>query len=346
MFRSSKSGPASDGQTYIPPHIESAMAEHVQQSMPAHLEKYQGGNTYIPQHAQEEMTQHLENTLPPHMKQYAGAYMQQRVVEPSLARRGMVTPATPPETQATPVAPTGPQPTFTGIPQPGSPISGAAAPGQSVAPQQPGNAQAAPASPDQAYSFIMEPEKQPKQFFLGGLFSGKSMAVRAVIIVGGLIVLLIVFSLLRGLLSNKPDLTTYLGVVQQQQELLHLTSNTSAQAGMSTGNLNSAATIQAAVATSQSDTIKYMAENGKKIKDKELNVKVSLDTDNKLKDAQSAGNFNQVYRDALETELNNYNVALNAAYSHAPGPKGKALIKDSYNQLLLLQLQLKESTNQ
>ncbi len=327
------------------------MAQHVQQSMPPHLEKYRGGNTYIPQHAQEEMTQHLENTLPPHMKQYAGAYMQQRVVEPSLARRGTVNPALPPEAPGATVSPPAAQPNF------GNPLAQGlpgAAPGQSVTPQtQPApaatQAQAtAPPSPDQAYSFIMNPEKPPKQFFLNTLFTGKSVLARAAIVAGGLIVLLIVFSLLRGLLSSKPDLTSYMSVVQQQQELLHLTSASggSAQQSLSVGNVNLATTIKASLTTSQAKTIKYMVDNGQKIDAKQLNLKVSAKTDAQLKDAASAGNYNQAYREAIESELNTYANTLKTAYSQSPGPRGKALMKDSYAQLQLFQVQFQESATQ
>ncbi len=168
MFRPSKpTVPGTqDRQTYIPPHIESAMAERVQQSMPAHLKKYQGGNTYIPGHAQAEMTQHLENSLPPHMKQYAGAYMQQNVVGPSIARRSAAAAPIPPEPAATP-----PAPVVAGmalqnpVEQPGQP-AGTVAPGQAP-PQSPVAAPNQSQSPDQAYNFITNPVLAPSGLVRG-----------------------------------------------------------------------------------------------------------------------------------------------------------------------------------
>jgi hypothetical protein len=352
MFRSSTPEPSpADRQTYIPPHIESAMAEHVQQNLPPHLQKYRGGNTYVPQHAQAEIASHLEESLPPHMKQYAGAYVQQQVVEPSLARRGAA--ADPAETQPVPQAVPGQSisPSMNGMPAgasavtaPGVPSAGQVQPpAGSVMPSAP----AAPTqSPDQAYAFITNPEKPVKPSPLSSLLTGGSLIARIGVIGGALLILLILFAIVRGIFGGGQNLDSLLTVVQEQQELIHLTTTASQEPSLATGNKNLAATIQSSLTSSQSATLTYMSKNGKKIKTAQLNQKVSATTDTQLKNATSAGNYNQVFRDVIQTQLNAYSNALNAAYGKITGPKGRDLLRENYRQLQLYQVEFKETANQ
>jgi hypothetical protein len=328
------------------------MVGHVQQSMPAHLKKYRGGNTYIPQHAQAEMAQHLENSLPPHMKQYAGAYMQQNVIAPSLARRSAVrAPVAPPDSSAVPHAPVVQPELQQNVPEQAA--GAVVRPDTAVQPSTPsqnpvvGGPQASYAvsvsqnqSPDQSYAFIDNPVKAPKQSPLAALPGSSSIIVRIGLIAGGLIVLVIIFAVLRGLLSNTPDLTSFVTVAQEQQELIHLVTNAGQQDGLTASNQNLAATMQASLTSSQGATITYLTTNHKKVSEKQLGLKVSAATDTQLTDAAAAGTYNQTFHDVMQTKLNAYGSTLSTAYKQNPGPKGQALLKDNYQQAQLFQTQL------
>lgn len=340
MFRSSKPDPAlSQRGAYIPPHIESAMTNHVQESMPAHLKKYRGGNTYIPEHAQAEMTQHLESALPQHMKQYAGAYMQQNVIQPSLDRRGSAAPpAPPPESSVTPHAPgvpTGLQNTVqTSTVTPSAPPS--AAPAATPTANQ-------AASPDQAYAFITNPVQSPKKSGIASILSSSSLPLRIALVTGGLLVLLVLFVIIRGLFTSSPAVDSFIPIVQEQQAIILLVSDAEKEGGqnLSAGNKNVMATVNVSLTSSQTATIKYLNTNNKKLKPEQLNLKVSTATNKQLADAATSGTYNQVFHDILESKLAAYGNALNQAYKQNPGPKGKALLTDSYKQLQLMQTQLK-----
>lgn len=321
MFRSTKTTPpVSNGQTYIPPHIEGAMAEHVQQSMPAHLQKYRGGNTFIPEHAQDEMTRHLENAVPSHMKQYAGAYMQQRVVEPSLARRAATTPPTPPP----------------------EPAAAPAAPG--VAPAVPASQNPQSQSPEDSYAFITNPEqpKGPSKF--SGLFTA-SLPIRIGLLAGGLLILVVLFVIMRGLLSNAPDMTPFVTIAQEQQELIHLVSNTPNQQHLSSGSRNLAATMNASLISTQGATIQYLTNNHKKLNEKQLNLKISAETDTQLTDAAAAGTYNTSFNEVIQAKLNAYANTLQQTYKKTTGKNGRTLLENSYQQAQLFQVQLDQATN-
>jgi hypothetical protein len=349
MFSRTKPAQAlQDRQKYIPPHIANAMAEHVQQSMPAHLKKYRGGNTYIPEHARNEIAQHLENALPSHMQQYAGAYMQQHVVEPSLAKRGAVAAPAPPDgTAAVPHAPVIHPDTQNLSAQPGvaAPVSGPVSPSTPQASYAEAAGQVA--SADQPYQFITNPQKPPRQSIISGLLGNAGLPMRVGVIAGGLVVLFILFSVFRSLLSNAPDVAPFITVAQEQQELIHLVSNSPEQANanlpLNTRNLT--ATMQASLTSSQRQTIQYLINNKKKIKEKQLNLKVSAATDTQLTNAAAAATYNQTFTEILQSKLNAYSKTLSQTYNQTKGKKGRALLSDSYRQAQLFQMQLNEPTN-
>jgi hypothetical protein len=309
------------------------MAEHVQQNLPPHLQKYRGGNTFVPQHAQAEITQHLENSLPPHMQQYASAYVQQQVVEPSLARRGaVVAPAAAPQ-EAAPQA------------VPGQSITPGVPAGQ-IPPAAPSTMPAPNQSPDQAYAFITNPEKPAQPSLLSSLVGGRSLIARIAMAAGVVLVLLILFAVGRSIFGGSQNLDSLVSVAQEQQELLHLTTTAAQGNSLAAGNQNLAATIRSSLTSSQAATISYMSKNGKKIKAAQLNQKVSATIDTQLKDAASAGNYDQTFRDVIETQLGSYGNTLNAAYGKITGPKGRELLRDNYRQLQLYQVQFQQTANQ
>lgn len=320
------------------------MTDHLQQTMPEHLKKYQGGDTYIPEHIQTEMAKHLESTLPTHMKQYAGAYMQQNVVGPSLAGHtsaagGSSSPQ--PAPSVSPVAFSGPVVGTGAASEHPSPSPAIVTGGNSAGPSGP----EPPKSPDQPYDFITNAPQEPRKPLLGSLPGSGSTIGRIGLIAAALIVLVIVFAIFKNLLSSKPNLDYFVTIVQQQQEMIHLTSNATQVQGISTGNMNFATTVQASLTSSQAQTIQYLTTNHKKIKTKQLNLKVSAATDTQLSNAQASATYNQTFQEVMQAQMNAYGNTLQQAYKLNPGPHGKALLKDEYRQLQLFETQLKTPAN-
>lgn len=337
MFRPTKpSQAAQDRRTYIPPDIASAMADHMQRTMPAHLKQYQGGGTYVPQRAENEMTKHLEASLPAHMKQYAGAYMQQQVVGPGLAKPTFAAGPSPSPNPKAAVAPA------VHVFQPNPPISG---PQENYMPSAaPVQAQTVP-NPDQAYSFITNPEPPPKISILSKLPGGNSMMARIGLIAGGLLVLLIIFTIFRSVLGGGSNYTGFITIAQDQQELIHLATNASQQQDLSTSNKNLAATMQLSLASSQGNLINYLIGNHQKIKTKQLNLKVSKATDDQLTAAAAATTYNQTFQEIIQTKLTAYSKDLQQTYKQSKGKRGHALLSDNYRQARLFQVQLTQTTN-
>lgn len=330
---------------------------------------YQDRHAYIPPHVEQAMTKQMEHALPAHMKRYAGAYVQQNMTGPGMATSGKMT--GPPAgykpvthlprkdhfhqykaqqpskadaflSQNTPPAPAepgtvyaaqSPQPQATQDPAPPQQI-----PEQPVAypPQNPSQPASGPTS---NYDFFMGAEQQ--QIRKPSPLSNSSLPIRIGLVAGGLVALLIIFNVAKGLLAGPSVLPYYVTVTQDQQEIIHLSSDaTELQTDINTTNKNFAATAQLSVTSAQADIIKLLSKNGRKVKVKELNLKLSDSTDARLKDASAAGTYNETFKDIMLSELKTYMSDLKTTYNHSKSDSGRALLSDKYHQAELLTEQL------
>ncbi|HVV66445.1 MAG TPA: hypothetical protein VHB72_00010 [Candidatus Saccharimonadales bacterium] len=226
----------------------------------------------------------------------------------------------------------GPQP----MPQPQQPGP--------VTPQAPQPGQ--PAVQPNEYAFIMEPAKPPRQK-LNLIPAGSSLPIRIAVVGGGIIILIILFTVIKGLVTTPPfDTTAMIGLAQDQQEMIHITSQAlqqskQQQAALSQNTMNFAVTAQASLSSDQNQTLTYLKNNGKKVKSGTLNQKVSATTDSQLSTAASNSTFESTYVQLMETELKNYQTALKTTFVDTKGAKGRQLLNQEYtsSQLLLNQLQ-------
>ncbi len=202
----------------------------------------------------------------------------------------------------------------------------------------------APPNPSQSpdYSFIMSPPEAPKS---NKVPSSNSLWKRLVLIFAVLVIVLILFSVVKNFLSNSPNQSALIGVAQDQQVLIHLTSTASQQQqggenSLSTGTQNLVATTEPVMVTAQGSLLNYMKNNGMKVKSKQLTLKISGATDSQISASVSAGTYDPTFRQIMQNELGTYEQDLRHAYSLTKGPKGRQLLSNQYNgaQLLLQQL--------
>jgi hypothetical protein len=198
-------------------------------------------------------------------------------------------------------------------------------------PQQP---YAAP--PNQAqYAFITNPEQQKNR---GG---GGSMTKRIMVVVLGLVGLLIVGVVLMNVLKgDDKSLPALISVLQEQEALIHLTTDIPSQAGVATTTNASAETINLSITSQKSELVTYFKNNNLKVNAKLLGVRISSTQDASLATAVDAGTYDSVYRSIMTTHLKAYEQLLKAAYAKTSGPNGRKLLTNDYNAALLLDQQL------
>jgi hypothetical protein len=240
--------------------------------------------------------------------------------------------------QSMPAAPKpvpGPQPPPAPPPAPLYPPDQAAS---AAGPLYPGVQPSAAAGPSQEYNFITNPEKPAKRAWLPG---GNSLPQRALLAAGGLLVLVIIFVIAKSLLGGGgSNLTPFVGVAQDQQELIHLATNASQQTNLIVNNKNFVATAQLSLTSSQAAIGKYLSVNGQKVNLKTLNLKLSASLDTQLTNAAAATTYDQTFQEITKAKLTAYLSDLRQAYKQTKGKNGRALLNDSYNQAQLLLTQL------
>lgn len=308
----------------------------MQRSMPAHLQKYAGGSTYIPQHAQAQLAKQMQKTMPAHMQEYITPYLHQQEVAGQMALHSP---------SPRPLTPRAPSPNLMrrdhslGFGQQYEvDVQGAKAQatGSMAFTPQYQEPEPSPGQPD--YSFITNPHHPAPRRSLPG---ANSLLGRMVLAGIGLVALLIIFSLVKGALSGPSVWPQYVGIAQDQAEILHLATNAAGQQGLATGNKNFALTAQTAMTTAQANTLQYLRNNGHKVSAKQLNLKISATLDNQLTTAAAASDYDGTFQQIMKAQLTAYQHDLQTAYAHTTGPKGRTLLSQDYDDagLLLTQLQ-------
>lgn len=168
------------------------------------------------------------------------------------------------------------------------------------------------------------------------------MALRALVVLGGIFILLIVAVLFMNLLGkggSKFDKAAMLSVVQDQSEIIRLAAAGS-QDATSQSNKNFAITASLGMKSEQAELLKYLAENGYKPKDKELALKQSAQTDTQLDQAKSSSTFDTAYDSIMKQQLGTYKQDLSTAYNSAKSGTAKSVLKARYSTADMLLTQL------
>ena len=187
------------------------------------------------------------------------------------------------------------------------------------------------------YGFIMQDQPIQKK----KLVPGNGGMLSKVIVVGvGLVVLLIVFNVVKGLVSPGPNFAGLVTVAQDQQEINHLLTNALAQPALPEATRDFALTSQLGIVNDQREILTYLAHNKQKLKPKVLALKVSLKTDTQLGSTASPTVYDSTFRDIMKTELETYQKDLKSAYIHYKGKNGRIILDKAYTNNLLLQKKL------
>lgn len=298
------------GYTYIPPSVQKSIQSHMDRTMPVHLKKYQQGSRFIPHHAEKAMSQHMQKNLPSHLKKYADPYLYQNVVYPAAAGNSAAF-STPSASPSTPQRSARPLSSTYG-PRQGQAFSGNDDASQAAQSQQSPGQQPADSQDTDPYGFIMNPQKPPRQPFT---LPGDSMGVRIAFAAGGLIVLIILFSIGSSFLNKSSNLQKQklLSLAQTQSEIVGV-ADTASEKINDKDLLYRAATVKVTLESSQQQVISALQKRGKKkIKDKELNVKNPAD-DAALSEGEQNGRYDEAYTQLLQKLLSDYQLKLKAVY--------------------------------
>lgn len=203
-------------------------------------------------------------------------------------------------------------------------------------PQQPSYGAPQPPVVQPNYDFIVNPQPTPRKLPL----AGGSMLGRILVVGVGLIVLIIAFSIIKGLISGGSNSAALLHVAQDQEAILHLTTAAAQQQGISSTNLNFAVTSNLVITSEKTQLLSYATKLHQKISIKQLILKVKPSLDTQLANAAAASTYDLTFQDIMKSQLADYQSALKFAYNQTTGVNGRKLLTDDYNSAVLLTQQL------
>jgi hypothetical protein len=236
--------------------------------------------------------------------------------------------------------PPGQQPQYRPQPHQPAPIA-VPPPAPNYGPQPADTGQAQPPAGQHDYSFIMEPANPfPKS---GRTVNSGSPIIKLLLGLGGFFAVIVIVVIVKSIVGGSPtiDTTDLVSVLQDQQELIHLSQGiVMKQVGLDDTTVNSALTIEITVTDAQGKLLGYLQTNNEKVETKQLGLKVSSATDAQVVSAQSNGTLDQTYQTIMQGQLTTYAQDLKTAYAVDKGVKGRALLNSDYKaaQLLLIQL--------
>ena len=181
------------------------------------------------------------------------------------------------------------------------------------------------------YDFILNPQKPKKAFNIGG----NSMQKKILAILSILIFLIVGFTIFKNLTTTKvlsiSDLTN---VVIEQQKIINLVKNdfisSNSTNQFSQAQINAIATINLTIPSEQKSLINYLKDSSYVIKSSTIGSVKTTSLDTQINNAAAAGNLTSTYNSIMKSELNNYLNYLSIGYNTTKGPKGKALLKQEY----------------
>lgn len=187
----------------------------------------------------------------------------------------------------------------------------------------------------QDYNFILNPT--PPVRSSRGVNLPNGMLGRIGLILGGLIVLVILIAIISSLLKSPTNNSYYLSVLQDQQELIHISTEAASASDITGSNQNFVSTAGLSISSSSTQLQAYLSARGYKPSAKSLALKKSKAVDNELTNAENIGNFNSTFVSISKSQLNTYLGDLRLAYSKSSGKHIRSLLSSFYSQAKLLQ---------
>lgn len=186
------------------------------------------------------------------------------------------------------------------------------------------------------FSFM---NQQPKSK-LNLPISTNSRVGRIVIVVAGFILLIILYVILKAVLADPAfNKTDYLNVVERQQEMIHILTvdiTSSNAVNLTLGEQNFVETASLTLASTQTNTLNFMANNGYKINPSSLSNIYSTSVDSAVQSSEATNSLPNEFQTIMQVQLDNYLTDLKAAYNNTRVTNGKILLNSEYSNGELL----------
>lgn len=177
------------------------------------------------------------------------------------------------------------------------------------------------------YDFILNPNANQKKPAAASA-SGPMRLLLGIGLIGG--ILLIVGLVLTQFLPKGTSGESLLGLIQQQQEIIRV-STQAQQTAQSETIKGFAYTVNLSVSTSQQQLQGYTTKAGTKIDPKQLSLKQDATTDKLLENAKATSTYDSAVKKVLSTLLQDYLDQLKETYKQTSSANLKKILDANFN---------------
>jgi hypothetical protein len=200
--------------------------------------------------------------------------------------------------------------------------------------------------PQNPYEFIVSPAPPSRKSPLSRLPGFKDPFIaKVVMLLGGIILLLIVGAVLSSLLfKGKTNVQDLIGIAETQNEIVRIATQGTTQSSFQVTK-NLAINSELSVQTNQQQFLNYLSKHGTKVGSKTLALKKSSTTDQQLTTAIQSSNFDNVFVQLMQQQLQAYITELEQAEGNSSSTTAKQLINTSLTAAKILLAQVPSSTD-
>jgi hypothetical protein len=195
--------------------------------------------------------------------------------------------------------------------------------------------------PGTPYDFIVNPGQPPKQKRNFGFDGNRGFFFKLGLgLIGVFILMMIMALLVNTFTTKKTNIADIVAIAQSEAEIVRI-SNLGKKA-IAQNVRNAGMSTQLTIATQQQRMLTYLAENGRKVKDKELAMKRDINTDKLLEQALQTSTFDATFTQTMRTLLEEHGAVLKDAYNAADpdNKQERTLLSAHYDQIQVLLKQL------
>lgn len=184
------------------------------------------------------------------------------------------------------------------------------------------------------YDFLNNSTSQPKRSLLPTnlSFRHKLLAIGGVAVIVMIIIAIVSSLFLKGGAGTVEQMRA---LAIEQNELIRV-ADIGTEKARSSSTLNLATTTKSTLISDQRVTIAYVTSQKQKLPAKELVTGKNTKTDDLLRRAEQANQFDEVFTKELQTELKKYQANVKKAYDEASSKKAKTVLSDNYNHVKVL----------
>lgn len=190
------------------------------------------------------------------------------------------------------------------------------------------------------YEFIVNPAQQQRKSLFG---TGKNrMAMQLLAIVGIAVIVIIVVVVVFSMFAPKGPTAGLTAIAERQQEIIRIASGATNQA-TSQDTKNFVANVNVVINSNQSQVLTYLTSHNVKLKDKDLALDKSDQTDTQLANALTINTYDSVVTQNLVDQINTYRGLLQSTYKDTGNAALKQILQTSFSDTNLLLEQAKAS---